>query len=177
MSTEELGALLGARRKVDLSSGTIEVQPLKLKQFGQLLGVLPPAIAGLFGSVGDLAAWARLQGLVDESNELVISAATMGPLFQELLRKSAMLPEAFDALITAMAIASEMEKRKVEQLDLADSMKLGQVLWEMNADFFVQSVWPAVTKLMSPTSGPLSMPPKRGQRSETAPAGRTSSPG
>lgn len=154
---------------------SIELRPLKLRQFGGLLGVLPPALAQFFGSFDGFAQWARDQGLLNERSEVAISGRSMAPLVNELLARAATLPEVFDKLIEAMAIASGRDKEWVGELDLADALTLGTKLWELNADFFVRSVWPLVTKkLSSPASGKLSSVPQTPRQNGTSPAGRAS---
>ncbi len=172
----DLSVMLDEPIELPLSAESIELRPLRLRQFGQLLGVLPPALAQLFGTFDGFADWAKGTGLLNSENELRISSRSMLPILEQVLARSATLPEVFDKLIDAMAIAAGRDRAWVGELNLADSTVLATKLWELNADFFVRSVWPSVMKILSsPTSGRSSIVPLRPRTNESSPAGRASS--
>jgi hypothetical protein len=173
-----LGVMLDEPVKVTVAGEEIELRPLRLRQFGQLLGVLPPAIAQFFGTFDGFADWARDAGLLNEQNELRISGRSLMPMLEQLFGRAAMLPSVFEQLIQAMAIASGRDPKWVGDLNLADSTQLAVKLWELNADFFVRSVWPAVMKnLSSLPSGKSSIVPLKPRQNINSPAGRASSSG
>jgi hypothetical protein len=177
-NTADLSVMLDEPIKLQLSAEEIELRPLRLRQFGQLLGVLPPVLAKVFGTFDGFAEWAKANGLLNEQNELRISVRSMGPVIEQALGRSMVLPEIFEKLIEAMSIASGREQRWVADLNLADSTVLAAKLWELNADFFGRSVWPAVMKsLLSPPSGKSSIVPLKPRRNIDSPAGRESSSG
>lgn len=172
-----LAVMLDDPVRLELSCGAVELRPLRLRQFGQLLGVLPPALAQFFGTFDGFQSWARSAGMLDdESNEIRISGRAMLPILSELVTRAATLPPVFDRFVEAAAIASGQKKDWVGDLNLADSVALFAKLWELNADFFVRSVWPTVMKLLSsPPNGKSSIEPKRHRPSEASLAGRESS--
>lgn len=177
-ATAGLAVMLDEPVKLELSAETIELRPLRLRQFGQLLGVLPPALAQFFGTFDGFEKWAQEANLLDiVTGELKLSGRALAPVFSEVVARAATLPPVFDKLIEATAIASDRKKEWVSDLNMADAVTLVGKLWELNADFFVQSVWPSMMTMVlsSPTSGRSSIEPPRQRTSEPSPAGRESS--
>lgn len=171
----DMAALLGKPTLVQLTSGPVELHPLSLRQFGELLGVLPPALAQFFGTFEGLIAWAEKNQLLTDKGELVLSGRSLQPVFTQLLASAAVLPDLFENISAAMSIAARKDRAWAGALPLDDAIKLGTALWEINADFFVQRVWPLVmSNLTSPTSGRLSIVRKQ-TPSDSSPAGRESS--
>jgi len=64
-----------------------------------------------------------------------------------------------DALITAIAVASHRPQEWVAGLAMDDAIRLAAALFEVNADFFVQRVVPAIqhaaARINAQMSGPL----------------------
>jgi hypothetical protein len=68
----------------------------------------------------------------------------------------ALLTDHGEALISALAVASRRERGFIEQLSLDDAIQLATVVFEVNADFFVHRVVPAVQQAAARVNGKLS---------------------
>lgn len=55
-----------------------------------------------------------------------------------------LLAEHGDAVIDAVAIASRQPKAWLDALELDDAVNLTEAVFEVNADFFIQRVWPSL---------------------------------
>lgn len=70
-----------------------------------------------------------------------------------------LLADQGDALITAIAVASRRPQEWVAGLAMDDAIRLAAALFEVNADFFVQRVVPAIqhaaARINAQMSGPL----------------------
>ena len=58
----------------------------------------------------------------------------------------ALLDEHGEAVIDAVAIASRRPKDWLAGLELDDAVRLSEAVFEVNADFFIQRVWPSLTE-------------------------------
>jgi Family of unknown function (DUF6631) len=79
--------------------------------------------------------------------ELSAMLRAVSPFAEELVGEPdflRLLAEHGDALITATAVASRRPKEWVEGLVVDDAIRLATALFEVNADFFVHRVVPAV---------------------------------
>ena len=58
----------------------------------------------------------------------------------------ALMAEHGEAVIEAVAIASRRPKDWLAGLDLDDAVRLTEAVFEVNADFFIQRVWPSLSE-------------------------------
>ena len=58
----------------------------------------------------------------------------------------ALLDEHGEAVIEAVAIASRRPKDWLAGLELDDAVRLIEAVFEVNADFFIQRVWPSLSE-------------------------------
>ena len=58
----------------------------------------------------------------------------------------ALLDEHGEAVIEAVAIASRRPKDWLAGLELDDAVRLTEAVFEVNADFFIQRVWPSLSE-------------------------------
>jgi hypothetical protein len=74
--------------------------------------------------------------------------AAIKPIAQHLVNGDpdwlALLTEHSDAILDALAIATRRPREWVEALSLDDAVQLATALFEVNVDFFVQRVVPAI---------------------------------
>ncbi len=74
--------------------------------------------------------------------------AAIKPIAQHLVNGDpdwlALLTEHGDAILDALAIAARRPREWVEALSLDDAVQLATALFEVNVDFFVQRVVPAI---------------------------------
>lgn len=68
----------------------------------------------------------------------------------------ALLAEHGESLLGALALAARRERAWVERLSLDDAVRLAAALFEVNADFFVQRLAPAVQHAAARVNGRLS---------------------
>jgi len=67
-----------------------------------------------------------------------------------------LLAEHGESLLGALAVAARRERAWVERLSLDDAVRLAAALFEVNADFFVQRLAPAVQHAAARVNGRLS---------------------
>ena len=67
-----------------------------------------------------------------------------------------LLAEHGESLLCALAVAARRERAWVERLSLDDAVRLAAALFEVNADFFVQRLAPAVQHAAARVNGRLS---------------------
>lgn len=58
----------------------------------------------------------------------------------------ALIAEHGDAIIDALAIATHRSREWIAALELDDAIKLASIVFEVNADFFIQRLLPSVTE-------------------------------
>ena len=68
----------------------------------------------------------------------------------------ALLAEHGESLLGALAVTARRERAWVERLSLDDAVRLAAALFEVNADFFVQRLAPAVQHAAARVNGGLS---------------------
>lgn len=113
--------------------------PVSLEIGGQALSITPIRVGELPALINAIQPFAHR--LVDEEPDWLALLASHG-----------------DALITATALASRRPKDWVEGLALDEAIRLAAAVFEVNADFFVQRVVPAVQQATARVNSRLSGP-------------------
>ncbi len=125
-----------------------------------------PAVAEALNIGGDIIELTPLR-----IGELPALAKVIRPLAARLTLEPdwlALLSEEGELLLTVLAIVSRRPRKWVDQLALDDAIQLAQALFEANADFFVQKVVPALTRLAGHLNRHLPGPMSSSASSPTA---------
>src|SRR5262245_58385054 len=110
--------------------------PLQLRVAGEALQVSPLTLGELPRFI---LAVRPLAGLLDLSD---LSAAGLEGSFNWIW----LLGQHGEAMLELLALASRRERRWVNALSLDDAVALASAVWEVNADFFVEHVVPAIQR-------------------------------
>jgi hypothetical protein len=129
----ELAILFPEDGKITVGGKELVIKPIKWKQIRQVLALVS-AFKGR--TIGEPV----VHG--DGSIEMpAVPALTAGEVL-ELFNSNS------EVLTKALAAASGQEEAFIDELDVADVVKLAAIIVKVNADFFTTQVLPLVTKIL-----------------------------